>query len=62
MEKLEIYKDQAESIENALRLASRTLDGENKQSQSCMDRDIIQALGMVRNILNKDIETLVKRF
>lgn len=61
MEKLELYEYQAKCIENALRLACRTLSCENKEKQTCMDRDIIQALEMIRNCLNKDIEKLVER-
>jgi hypothetical protein len=63
MEKLEIYKYQAKAIHNALRLANRALKSDCKgNKQTCMDRDIVQALKMIENVLAGDIETLVERF
>lgn len=53
-------KDQAKDIENALRLAARFLDSENKLTSA--DRDIMQAWQIIKNVLNEDIEPLVSRF
>jgi hypothetical protein len=60
MEKLEIYKFQAEHLENTLRLVSNLLNSQNKET--CLDRDIIQAHEFIKNVLNKDIDKRVKRF
>lgn len=59
MEKLEIYKFQAEDIHNALRLAARTLKSAEKTT--CMDRDIMQALAFIENALNGEIDKKVNR-
>ena len=56
MEELMIHKYQAESIENALRLAARAL--KSKDCETCMDRDVMQAWDMITNILNKEPEKL----
>jgi predicted transcriptional regulator len=60
MEELTIYEYQAKHIEDTLRLVSRILDSQKKETS--VDRDIIQAHAMIKNVLNKDIDKLVTRF
>jgi hypothetical protein len=62
MEKLEIYTFQAKLIEDALRLAIRTLNSRDKTSQSSMDRDLLQAEKMIKNAIAKTIDQHVTRF
>lgn len=56
---LEIYEFQAKLIANALRLAANILKSRNKITSA--DRDIMQAIGMIQNVLAKDIDKQVKR-
>lgn len=62
MGKLEIYDFQAKHIEDALRLVIRFLECENKPGQTSMDRDLLQAEKMIKNVLSKNIDEHVKRF
>lgn len=63
MEKLEIYEFQAKQIEDALRLAIRTLGSRTKSNeQTSMDRDLLQAEKMIKNVLSKNIDQHVTRF
>jgi len=59
MEELKIYKFQAKLIEDALRLAARTLG--SKEKISSMDRDIMQAWKYIQNCLNGKIDERVSR-
>ncbi len=60
MEELTIYKFQAENIENALRLCIRHFDSTTKET--CMDRDVVQAMEFIKNVLAKQIDKEVTRF
>lgn len=56
MEKLIIYKFQAETIENALRLAMNVLDSRNKSTQTAMDRELLRADKFIKSALAKQID------
>ena len=58
MEKLEIYKFQAIDIENTLRMVANVLDSHKKET--CLDRNVIQSLERMRNVLKGEIDTQVK--
>lgn len=59
MEELAIFEFQAETIENTLRLVANNLNSHTKET--CLDRDIMQSLEMIRNVLKKDINKHVPR-
>jgi len=59
MEELKIYEFQAKHIEDTFRKVANTLESHNKET--CLDRDIIQAWEMIKNVLNKDINKLTKK-
>lgn len=59
MEELKIYKFQAKHIEDTLRLVARTLESRNKETS--IDRDVMQAWGMIKNILNGEPDKHVQR-
>ena len=58
MEKLEIYAFQAKEIEDTLRMVANTLESHSKET--CLDRNVIQSLEFIRNVLKKEIDTRVK--
>jgi uncharacterized UBP type Zn finger protein len=58
MEKLEIYRFQAEDIEDTLRIVANTLSSHSKET--CLDRNVIQSLERMRNVLKGEIDTQVK--
>ena len=58
MEKLEIYRFQAIAIENTLRMVANALDSHKKEN--CLDRNVIQSLERMRNVLKGEIDTQVK--
>lgn len=60
MEELRILKFQAEHIADTLMLAIRIFECDKKESS--FDRDIIQAKGMIDNILKGEYKKHVKRF
>jgi len=62
MEEITVYKYQLELIENALRLTNNINKCSNKKDQTSFDRDVVQALGTVKNLINGDKETLINRF
>lgn len=53
MEELIIHEYQAETIENALRLAIRTLDSRNKSKETAMDRELLLAEKHIKKVLNR---------
>jgi len=55
MEKLSIYKFQAEGILNALRLAINRFD--SKEGKTCLDRDLLQAELNIKKVLAKEEPT-----
>ncbi len=59
MEELKIYEFQAKQIEDTFRLVSRLLKSQNKETS--LDRDVMQSWQMIKNVLNKDIDTHVPR-
>jgi hypothetical protein len=59
MEELKIYKYQAKHIEDTLRLVARTLESQSKET--CLDRDVMQAWGMIEAILNGQPEKVIHR-
>lgn len=58
MEKLEIYRFQAEDIEDTLRMVANVLESNKKET--CLDRNVIQSLERMRNVLKGEIDTQVK--
>lgn len=58
MEKLEIYRFQAIDIENTLRMVANILDSHKKET--CLDRNVIQSLERMRNVLKGEIDAQVK--
>ena len=58
MEKLEIYRFQAIDIENTLRMIANILDSHKKET--CLDRNVIQSLERMRNVLKGEIDAQVK--
>ena len=52
MKELIIYEFQAKEIENALRCAANALESHDKTT--CLDRDIMQSLEMIKNVLSED--------
>jgi len=59
MEELKIYEFQAKAIKEALEMASRLLECQTKTT--CFDRDMMVSIGMIKNVLNKKIDTHVER-
>lgn len=59
MDKIMIYRFQAENIEDAFRLASRAL--ESHKRETCMDRDIMWAWQTIKNVLEGKIDERVPR-
>lgn len=59
MEKLEIYKYQLQRIEEALRQTINILDCD--KGDTCYKRNVMQAMGWVKNALNGDIDKHVER-
>lgn len=56
MEELVIFKFQAEVIENALRLAMNVLDSRNKETETAMDRELIDADKWIKKVISKTIK------
>ena len=59
MKELIIYEFQAKEIENALRCAANALESYDKAT--CLDRDIMQSLEMIKNVLAEDPKKFAKR-
>jgi hypothetical protein len=60
MEELLIYKYQAESIKEALRLVANLHN--SKSAKTCFDRNVIQAQRMIENVLNGEPDKFATRF
>lgn len=60
MKELKIYEYQAKHIEDTLRLVARLL--ESKDKNSSLDRDVMQSLEMVRNVISETPDNISKRF
>jgi len=54
MEKLEIYKFQAEEIEDTLRMVANVLESHSRQT--CIDRNVMQSWEMIKNVLAGKID------
>lgn len=59
MKELKIYKYQAETIKDALRLVSNHL--KSHTNETAMDRTITQALGMINTVLEENPDKLIIR-
>lgn len=59
MEELEIYEFQAKHIEDTFRKIANCMNSRSKET--CLDRDVMQAWEMIKNVLNKDIKKRVLR-
>ncbi|MFW6246788.1 MAG: hypothetical protein ACOC22_01235 [bacterium] len=59
MEELTIYEFQAKRIEDTLRVVANALKSHDKKT--CLDRDVMQSLQMIKNVLNKNIDQHVNR-
>lgn len=59
MDELKIYEFQAKHIEDTLRIVANVLKSHSKETS--LDRDVMQSWGMIKNVLNKDIDKQVKR-
>ena len=59
MKELKIYEFQAKQIEDTLRLVANLLKSRSKETS--LDRDVMQSLEMVRNILKGDFDKHVTR-
>jgi len=59
MDKITIYRFQAENIEDAFRLAARALESHKKET--CMDRDVMWAWQTIKNVLSGEIDKFVPR-
>jgi hypothetical protein len=60
MKELIIYDFQAKDILRTLELASRVLNCKSKETS--LDRDIIQSIETLKNVLNETPQTIVSRF
>jgi len=60
MEELKIYKFQAKHLEDTLKLVARTLDSKSKKTS--LDRDVMQSLEFIKNVLSESIDIRVNRF
>lgn len=58
MEELIILKFKAETIENALRLAIRTLESRSAFGQTAMDRELLRAEKYIKEVINKNKECI----
>jgi hypothetical protein len=59
MEEIIILEYQAKTIENTLRLVSNVLKSHSRESS--LDRDIMQSLSFIKNVLNKNPQEYVQR-
>lgn len=59
MKELKIYQFQAEHIEDTLRIVANIL--ESRKKETCSNRNIMQAIGMIKNVLNGNINEFVGR-
>ena len=59
MKELKIYEYQAKRIEDTFRLVARLLESDKKLT--CLDRDIMQSFGIIKNVLSERIDDNVKR-
>ena len=59
MKDLKIYEFQANRIAETLRLVANTLNSKSKET--CLDRDVMQSLQMIRNVLDEKIDKYVQR-
>lgn len=54
MKELKIYEFQANKIEDTLRKVNNLLDCSKKET--CLDRDVMQAMQILKNVLNENPE------
>lgn len=59
MKELIIYEYQAKQIEDTLRIVARVLESQSKKT--CLDRDVMQSWGMIKNILKEEPNKTVSR-
>ena len=59
MKELKIYEYQAKQIEDTLRLIANHL--ESHDNETCLDRDIMQSWGMIKNVINENPDKQVRR-
>lgn len=59
MKELKIYEYQAEHIENTLRIVARLLESNKKDTS--LDRDVMQAWSMIKNVLSGEYNKISKR-
>lgn len=59
MKELKIYEYQLKHLQDTLRVVANTLNSRSKTT--CLDRDVMQSIGMVDNALKGDIDKRVKR-
>lgn len=60
MEELKIYEFQVKRIEDTLREVANILKSHSKET--CVDRNVMQAWEMIKNVLDKNIDQHVSRF
>jgi hypothetical protein len=60
MKELIIYEFQAKQIKDTLRLVANLLNSRDKETS--LDRDVMQSIGMIDNVLAEDIDKPVTRF
>ena len=60
MKELKIYEYQAKHVRDALQLVARVY--ECKSKETCLDRDVMQAIEMMNNILNEKPDVVARRF
>ena len=58
MKELKIYEFQAKHIENTFRIVANILESHSKEA--CIDRDVMQSWEYIKNVLNGQIEIIVK--
>ena len=60
MEELKIYEFQAKEIKDALRLVTNRLNSVSRNTS--LDRSVMVAYEMIKNVIRKDIDKRVTRF
>lgn len=60
MKELKIYEYQAKHVRDALQLVSRLLDCKTKET--CLDRDVMQAIQMMNSVLEENPDVVANRF
>jgi hypothetical protein len=59
MDKIHIYRFQAEQIKETFRMVANVLDSRDRKT--CLDRDVMVSYGMIENALTGKIDTVVNR-